>query len=922
MTKYISLDNGKIKKKPACALSKGISEEIVLDNGVEGLVDLIPQLEPNEALMTGICGKRKSRIVSRALQSEYPTAITRTKENWSWPNGDTFALFAFDHDPHPSSPVTIDSPEDFIACMKSVEPRMENVEYVRTYSTSSGIYLKESGEVVAPPSGFHLYMPHYGGNGVEYATWLFRESVIKDLGFVFISRSGQAQIRTVFDKTPLSPEWLLFEAGAEVSEDLVQRLPPPEYREGFPLSTAKVKLTKAQEDRFRKTGIVLKAAAADEINAVRELYIKEETERLVNQSKQPLSRRQAERTVKTRLSGNLKRGDILFFDEHGPVSVGEVIDSPEKYSEATLADPLEPEYGGGRSKAQLYINDDKSIRVNSFAHGGRSFKLLDQESGGVSVQVSGLVDEMYDKINAALASPDVEIYQRGDNLVELGKAEDLKDNKNLKRDPKAPALKEIQSSGKMEILATRKIDFYKLKKEDGMLVEVPCGCPPDLAGKYLQMCGHWDVPHLFTFINIPTMTADGRILHEEGYDAETGVYVRKGGLEISTVGKITEEKIAKAKKIFESPYLEFPYIDEASRSISLSLMLSLVLRPTLDTVPLHAFNATGPGQGKSLLVSVAHKCTVGVNAAVMSLVESDEENEKRIASALIEGDRSVNLDNINGRLGNDTLCMALTERECRLRRLGHSNRVRVMNSAVFTATGNGLMIDGDLVRRSVMCTLDAKNPKPETRKFKQNHLEDYARGLQAEMLWAIFVLLVAFEQRDKMIEPKFPTWLGGFEDWSRRVRNVLIYHGYADPVSTQDSISQVAPERTKRVGIFNSLHVLSGGEIFSASDVHRWGDPSIAENAFDEGTTDGDEDLSEAEKEEKTKAQEARNLARKEAIDVLHEYLGMQMKNSKSIGKYLSGEVDRRVENFWLQCQRSKARGNKYRVLIVKSKKK
>ena len=48
---------------------------------------------------------------------------------------------------------------------------------------------------------------------------------------------------------------------------------------------------------------------------------------------------------------------------------------PATYDGETLADPIDGiEYGPG--KAKLFINDDGSIVVNSFAHGGRSFRLL------------------------------------------------------------------------------------------------------------------------------------------------------------------------------------------------------------------------------------------------------------------------------------------------------------------------------------------------------------------------------------------------------------------------------------------------------------------------------------------------------------------------------------------------------------------
>ena len=49
--------------------------------------------------------------------------------------------------------------------------------------------------------------------------------------------------------------------------------------------------------------------------------------------------------------------------------------------------------------------------------------------------------------------------------------------------------------------------------------------------------------------------------------------------------------------------------------------------------------------------------------------------------------------------------------------LGLSRQVDVPTSALFTATGNNLILEGDLTRRSMRCELDAKVERPELREF-------------------------------------------------------------------------------------------------------------------------------------------------------------------------------------------------------------
>ena len=85
-----------------------------------------------------------------------------------------------------------------------------------------------------------------------------------------------------------------------------------------------------------------------------------------------------ERIVKAALAKRTLSGawSLQFDDDDlGTVTVDAIMADPAKYDGETLADPIDGiEYGPG--KAKLFINDDGTIVVNSFAHGGRSFRLL------------------------------------------------------------------------------------------------------------------------------------------------------------------------------------------------------------------------------------------------------------------------------------------------------------------------------------------------------------------------------------------------------------------------------------------------------------------------------------------------------------------------------------------------------------------
>src|SRR6185312_8156496 len=96
---------------------------------------------------------------------------------------------------------------------------------------------------------------------------------------------------------------------------------------------------------------------------------------------------------------------------------------------------------------------------------------------------------------------------------------------------------------------------------------------------------------------------------------------------------------------------------------------------------------------------------------VISAGSSVEELEKRLGAAVITGQPLVSIDNLNGQLEGDALCQLIERPLVDIRILGRSEQVRVENRAVIFATGNNLIVVGDLVRRVLVGSLDANSEK-------------------------------------------------------------------------------------------------------------------------------------------------------------------------------------------------------------------
>jgi hypothetical protein len=89
-------------------------------------------------------------------------------------------------------------------------------------------------------------------------------------------------------------------------------------------------------------------------------------------------------------------------------------------------------------------------------------------------------------------------------------------------------------------------------------------------------------------------------------------------------------------------------------------MLTAVCRKMLRTAPLHGFTAPTMGTGKSLIADVVAMIATGREAPVMSQGSSEEEDEKRLLSVLMQGDPVVVIDNVTRPVTGDALCSILT----------------------------------------------------------------------------------------------------------------------------------------------------------------------------------------------------------------------------------------------------------------------
>jgi hypothetical protein len=263
----------------------------------------------------------------------------------------------------------------------------------------------------------------------------------------------------------------------------------------------------------------------------------------------------------------------------------------------------------------------------------------------------------------------------------------------------------------------------------------------------------------------------------------------------------------------------FPFVTMADRAVALAAMLTVLDRRSMATAPLTAFTSPATGTGKSLLVDLMSALAIGRLMPVLSQGKDEEEFEKRLGASLLASDVCISIDNCEVPLSGALLCQALTQGEVDIRVLGYSRNIRTAMNATLFATGNNLVIAGDLTRRCLLGSLDAKVERPELRHFIVDVIEE-ARAKRGELVVAALTILRAWHVARASGERVNAVPYGGFTDWSRRVREPLIWLGETDPCDRIGKVRENDPTRDElSTVLLQWKEHLGSGPVYTVQEV-------------------------------------------------------------------------------------------------------
>lgn len=398
------------------------------------------------------------------------------------------------------------------------------------------------------------------------------------------------------------------------------------------------------------------------------------------------------------------------------------------------------------------------------------------------------------------------IYQQGGRLVQVG------------RDPKlGPVVRPLTIDGIRTALAQTATWVSVVKRGDD-LERVP-DLPPEWLSRSIISQPQWGFSYLEGIMRSPTVRPDGSVLSKGGFDAQTGLFLDTGGVDIDVPDSLGLTDAEAAIDALFDLVEDVPFERPHHRSAWLAALFTVLARPAIDgPCPLFMVNASTPGTGKTTLADIIGVIASGEDLPHQAYTDDDNEMRKRITAIASFGVPVVLFDNVDGVLGGSSLDSVLTSTTWSDRELATSRMITAPMRTVWLASGNNIQIKGDIARRIIPISLSIDMERPEERVRKFPQIKDHIRAHRTRYITAVLTVLRAYilQGRPRMVQA------AGFPEWSALIRNCLVWAGQPDPY---DGVEQLRGEGDSRaneaIQLLRAWHRCFGAQWVSLQDVDR-----------------------------------------------------------------------------------------------------
>jgi putative DNA primase/helicase len=450
------------------------------------------------------------------------------------------------------------------------------------------------------------------------------------------------------------------------------------------------------------------------------------------------------------------------------------------------------------------------------AYGGKSTPQADSAAARPRIEVTaGTLHVVVDRCEDALIAAGVPIYARGETLARAVPAPLDAGTGAIKRPAGGLILTGVTVAALQDDLE-RVAEFRRYIATSNGPKPVPADCPARACRALVERVGRWRFPQLRGIASAPFVRADGSVAATPGYDEASGLLLALPADWPPPLQDPTRADALAALAKLRHLIGTFAFVTPEDESVALSAMLMPLVRPGIEAAPMHGFSAPVRGSGKSMLADLVAILATGREAAAITWGPDAEENTKALTAALLAGDAVAVLDNVEVLLRGELLCSALTQSALRLRPLGRSELVTVPSVASLLATGNALTPAGDMTRRVLVAEMDPQCERPELREFHNDPKAD-ALAARAELVNAGLTIITAGMRATFRRPPP----LGSFTEWSRRVRDALVWLGMPDPVTVMERTFDGDPEREAAIAVLAAWREVFGtGSATAAEAAH------------------------------------------------------------------------------------------------------
>ncbi len=347
--------------------------------------------------------------------------------------------------------------------------------------------------------------------------------------------------------------------------------------------------------------------------------------------------------------------------------------------------------------------------------------------------------------------------------------------------------------------------------------------PRGFVADYLtQMRGQYGAPPLRGIVRVPRIDDLGEIHFVLGYDPETGLFHDKSPI-FDVPLNPSRDDAQRAAEVLLFPFSKYQFDDlAAGQALLLAAIFTAIERPFLSVAPMFVVRSSMPATGKGLIVRSLVRLAFDTAPVVVTWGGSGEEFEKRLGALLLQAPAALSIDNANGmQIKGDLLEAILTEGGANIRPLGLSETVKVRNRSLITLTGNNPIITGDMARRALPLDILPRSADPERDRYGFNPAELMQRR-RTTFLLAAFIAMRAFRLAG-MPSQGLPA-VGSFDDWSRKVRDLVYWLTGYDVSEAFRRNKAEDPRRQGDASLLAALHQHFGTMPFKAADpiaVHK-----------------------------------------------------------------------------------------------------